>query len=950
MRIKNIIVAVLCMAFPLASMAQKTNKEGESNTENKNSYARQYTSVNPLVYEDVWDLEPYAFVNSDGHPDGYNVELVKIMLDKLSIPFVIKLKHTPQNFEDLQSGKADLTIGMKAFYHDQYGEYSNNVLALFTHSLASPRNSDVKVKEFADLKNLKVYVHEGSYSHNMMVKEGMGANVIPMKDMKTALQKVNESGKGAVLWNTMNVSTLINKYKLSNVRMTSVNMKYGEYHFMSNDTVLLFKLDSLYDEMTSSEEFLNLRQKWFYPNAQLSNSKAWFWYVIYTLVVMALFVTIYNIYYHYMEKRVRRDNARQSTQLQLLLKSGNYRIWTYDVAEKKFRAVSIEGEARDEYNEKAFSVFYDSYDFMEMMETIERVACGASESESLSVRCHDPKNMGKTFYFDLNISVLHEQYGEPTLLLGVQTDKTGERMKYVNTRDSLLRFRTMFDTAMAQMAFYDKNGIMTDINNSACETFGILDKEGFLKSKMHISQVPVFHHMKEQIIDELWVSSIVDFDDLRRKGQLSDFWTRKGVVYYEFTIMPIYDDNGELVCIVSAGRDITEMAMQMNRERRRSKRIEAASAEMKRYTENINTALEVSNTLLANYNIETKTMEVTYDMHKPKLKLSQLQCVHMIDPSQTRKAANIMLRMDRTKIGKFKIRLKTRERDKDRKNVYYELNAVPMKADNGKVSHYFCLCRNISKLVETEKRLHEESMKAQEAEKVKNSFLMNMSYEIRTPLNTVVGFAELFNAPHDREDEKTFIEQIKKNSDLLLKLVNNILLLSRIDAKMLELNPQPTDFGEFFKAQCLMGVSRGVNPGVETMFETRAEPLILEIDTAQTGHIIENLVMLSSQFTKHGYIKTRYEYHNSMVTFSIEDTGVGIDKASVNRIMSRTYEGVKGDYNVELEITICNELAVLMGGHMEIQSAVGRGTVVWVSLPCKNLLEELENNAENGII
>ena len=136
-------------------------------------------------------------------------------------------------------------------------------------------------------------------------------------------------------------------------------------------------------------------------------------------------------------------------------------------------------------------MFYDSFDFMEMMETIERVACGASESESLSVRCHDPKNMEKTYYFDLNISVLHEQYGEPTLLLGVQTDKTGERMKYVNTRDSLLRFRTMFDTAMAQMAFYDKNGIMTDINNSACETFGILDKEGFLKSKMQIGRAHV---------------------------------------------------------------------------------------------------------------------------------------------------------------------------------------------------------------------------------------------------------------------------------------------------------------------------------------------------------------------------------------------------------------------------------------------------------------------------
>ena len=87
-----------------------------------------------------------------------------------------------------------------------------------------------------------------------------------------------------------------------------------------------------------------------------------------------------------------------------------------------------------------------------------------------------------------------------------------------------------------------------------------------------------------------------------------------------------------------------------------------------------------------------------------------------------------------------------------------------------------------------------------------------------------------------------------------------------------------------------------------------------------------------------------------MLTFSIEDTGNGMDKASINRIVTRSYEGARGDYNIELELTICNELAALMGGHMEIQSAEGRGTTIWVSLPCKDLLKELENNAENGII
>ena len=179
---------------------------------------------------------------------------------------------------------------------------------------------------------------------------------------------------------------------------------------------------------------------------------------------------------------------------------------------------------------------------------------------------------------------------------------------------------------------------------------------------------------------------------------------------------------------------------------------------------------------------------------------------------------------------------------------------------------------------------------------------------------------------------------------MLLKLVNNILLLSRIDAKMLELNPQPTDFGELFNAHCLIGLSRGVNENVETKVETRPDPLILEIDSAQTGFIIETLCMLSAKFTERGHIRTRYEYRNGLLTFVIEDTGMGFAQTTIERILDRTIDGLKGDYNVELQITICNELAKLLGGQMDIQSAEGRGTTVWVSIPCKDLLKELENN------
>ena len=82
----------------------------------------------------------------------------------------------------------------------------------------------------------------------------------------------------------------------------------------------------------------------------------------------------------------------------------------------------------------------------------------------------------------------------------------------------------------------------------------------------------------------------------------------------------------------------------------------------------------------------------------------------------------------------------------------------------------------------------------------------------------------------------------------------------------------------------------------------------------------------------------------------IKDSGMGMDKATVNRIMTRTYDGVKQHYNIELELTICCELAAIMGGKVEIESTIGKGTAVWVTIPCKDLLKELENNEANGII
>ena len=109
------------------------------------------TKDHPLVYEDVWDLWPYSFLNDNGAPEGYNIDLIRLMMDRLNIPYIIKLKSAEETFNDLKSGKSDLTLGLAVGYHDEYGLYGKNAVTLFTQSVVTPKSKPVQIKTFRDL-------------------------------------------------------------------------------------------------------------------------------------------------------------------------------------------------------------------------------------------------------------------------------------------------------------------------------------------------------------------------------------------------------------------------------------------------------------------------------------------------------------------------------------------------------------------------------------------------------------------------------------------------------------------------------------------------------------------------------------------------------------------------------------------------------------------------------
>ena len=237
-------------------------------------------------------------------------------------------------------------------------------------------------------------------------------------------------------------------------------------------------------------------------------------------------------------------------------------------------------------------------------------------------------------------------------------------------------------------------------------------------------------------------------------------------------------------------------------------------------------------------------------------------------------------------------------------------------------------------------------------ENIKNVFLRNMSHEIRTPITTVVGFAELFAQEHDPADEDSFIAEIKYNASYLLKLVNDILFLSRLDAHMLEFTKSPIDFAFTFEGHCQMGWAKHTKPGVKYIVENPYEHLVVDIDDSNVGHIIEQTSENAARYTESGYVRTRYDYIGDKLVITIDDTGAGIDTKKQKHLFERfnTHTNQSG---TGLGMPICMELAQQMGGAIHVNSAPGRGTTVWIVIPCKATLIEkkmLTNEDGNGQI
>ena len=669
-------------------------------------------------------------------------------------------------------------------------------------------------------------------------------------------------------------------------------------------------------------------------------------YLVATFMISVFVMVFYNRLIYFKEKDVTKESKRLIAQLSLIMDANKTETWTYNV-ENDFFTVLSEDETKDlTYLPIDFSQAYDREDFYALQMAINSIRDGKSTTETLVVKSVMPKDPTEPQrFYEVTISILRkDRHNRPIALLGTQRDITKEQQRAENTKNLMLRYHTVFESSLVDMVFYDKNGTLTEINDKGLETFHVDDRQALIDQKVNMRDIPTYRGIDLEVLEPTEFSTINDVTLLKQTDERIPQAHIKGKLYYEASIGPIRDKANNLQGVIVAGRDITDMVESNHHQKEAALLLEKRTKDIQEYIQNINYSLKVSRVRLVNYYPERHELEVLSDLSHKQYCLSQLRVMSLIHPEDRKKAKHLMLQMDRKQKGTIVETLRTIFRDQEGRDIYLNFRIMPALDKEGEVTHYLGLCRDLTEMIYTEKRLQEETAKAQEEEQLKNTFLLNMSYELRTPLNAVIGFAELFGAEHSEEDEPIFAEEIKKNTNTLLKLINDILFLSRLDARMIEYNYQETDFAALFEGWCYMGWSN-LTPGVKVVVENPYNSLLVSIDQQNLGMVLQKLCVYSGLNTQEGTVRAKYEYRHGELMITIEDTGKGMDATALKKAFERfAHEEGAEESGTGLDLPIVKELVEQMKGSIELQSEPGKGNTFFVSIPCE--MSTLEKKAE----
>jgi signal transduction histidine kinase len=557
-----------------------------------------------------------------------------------------------------------------------------------------------------------------------------------------------------------------------------------------------------------------------------------------------------------------------------------------------------------------------------------------SDGTDLEADCHyrwdyNYTGQGEPDWHDMYGRAIAEyEDGKPVNIIATLTDETEVKQKEREVEHLSERYRSIFENSIIGMSFYSPEGWLIDANQimrKICHFDSDTGDEFF--SKVNLFDMMPFNEVLDRVHPEdYWACS------------LSIVPERNMRVYLEISVHPIYDEKGKLMYISVTANDVTEERNMYLNVMENDARMKKMNEAIKNYEAELRYMLEASKMQTWRISLERDTLEF-YDGLKTVVRsfsLEQLQKIFvdqehpfvkaLSDPAETLKKPLVYVGQMYPVVTQSST-----------ENQWVQINCIPEFDKEGNLLGAFGVWRNVNDLMRKQDQLRSETKRANESGEMKTLFLANMTHEIRTPINSIVGFTEVLSAL-EGEDKKEVIQIIKNNCDMLLRLINDILTVSSLESGQMDIRPVEVDFAKSFNELFESLRSRVQEPGVEFIKDNPYATLPIKVDVDRVSQVITNFLTNAVKYTHQGHIKLGYHTETRTIDGKqleglyvyCEDTGDGIAPESQPRIFDRFYKVNDFVQGTGLGLSICKAFTDACHGDIGVVSeGKGKGTVFW---------------------
>ena len=566
---------------------------------------------------------------------------------------------------------------------------------------------------------------------------------------------------------------------------------------------------------------------------------------------------------------------------------------------------------------------------------IERLSNGTD----MEADCHYRWNynytgQGEPDWHDMYLRAIAEyEDGKPVNIIATITDETEVKQKEREVELVSERYKSIFENSIIGMSFYTPDGWLMDANRimrQICH-FDSDTGDAFF-SKVNLFDMTPFNEVLDHVHPEdYWACS------------LSVIPERNMRVYLEISVHPIYDENDKLLYIAVTANDVTEERNMYLNVLDNDARMKKMNEAIKNYEAELRYMLEASKMQTWRISLERETLEFYNGLNTVvrSFNLQQIQKFFVDQENDFVKALSNpseALKKPLVYVGQMHPMVTQSSTE----NQWVQINCIPEFDEQGKLLGAFGVWRNINDLMRKQDQLRKETKRARESGEKKTLFLANMTHEIRTPINAIVGFSEVLSSLTGAEEKKEVIQIIKNNCDMLLRLINDILTASSLESGHMDIRPVEVDFAKTFNELFKSLQPRVQEPGVEFIKDNPYDTLPIKVDVERVSQVITNFLTNAVKYTHQGYIKLGYRMETRTVEGQqreglyayCEDTGAGILPESQTKIFDRFFKVDDFVQGTGLGLSICKAFTDACHGDIGVISeGKDKGSVFWMWIP-----------------